>query len=310
MYKIIEKRDISGTIIVLSCTINQIKKTMGMIIKKFSGMMLLVLVILSQISCSSDKENPRLDLPPKSSIKMNFDISPSGNSSGRTEEGSGYFAISAIQVGFWSAIASLHTALPVAAFEKAFDHQATWSEEEQAWIWQYNVALGSDSYSAKLTGEIESDSVKWEMYLSKSGNTQLENVLWFYGKSHYGKRGGWWMLNHPVIHNASLDVQPAIFIDWTYEKEEVFSLKYTYVADLRFDLLQQKYVNNAFKGNFIEFGKSSEAPFNAYYILYAADKNEKYTIRWNSNTKAGSIQKEGSEWKGCWNENFQDVSCD
>lgn len=278
--------------------------------KKRNSLLLAAFIMLLQLSCSTDKENPRLDLPPKSSMNMNFEINNSASSSERVEEGSGYFAVAAIQVGFWSAIAALHTALPIAAFEKAFDHQATWSDDEQAWIWQYNVSVGSDSYSARLTGELESDSVQWKMHLTKSGNSQLDNVLWFYGKSHVGKHGGWWVLNHPVIQNASLNIQPAIRIDWTYNKQDVYALRYTYIADLRFDLLQMKYVTNGFKGNFIEYGKTSEAPFDTYYILFAADKNEKYTIRWNSITKEGSIYKEGNDWKGCWNENFLDINCD
>ncbi|MCC5929021.1 MAG: hypothetical protein JJU28_07230 [Cyclobacteriaceae bacterium] len=282
---------------------------MGLIAKKLSGFFLAAIILFLQFSCSSDKENPRLDLPPKSSMSMDYEMGTSASSGGRVENGSLYFAVAALHLGFWSGVAAIHTALPVAAFEKAFDHQASWSDDEQAWIWQYNVALGSDSYSAKLTGEIESDSVKWQMYISKSGNPLLENILWFHGKSHYGRRGGWWVINHPVIQNISLSVQPAIKVDWTYDKQDIFSLKHTYVANQRFDVLQQKYVNNAFKGNYIEYGKTSEAPFDAYYIIFAADKNEKYTIRWNSNTKEGSIQKEGA-WSGCWNGSFQDMNCD
>lgn len=266
-------------------------------------------VLLTTSGCQKD-ENNSPELPPLNSMIMDLNMGTTQKSAILQEEQIiSYYAIAALNVGFWSTVAALHTAIPAAAFEKAFESEPSWDNAIQAWVWSYNTPVATDTYEARLTGKIVSDSIKWEMYLSKVGDANLQDLLWFEGKSHPGRTGGWWVLNYPKI-DSGVQMQAAIRINWSYTNEKVFSLRYTYVADMVYDTVNQYYVTNKAKGNYIEYGRVDDSIFDAYYILYVKEKNEKFNIYWNTSTKAGRIEKEGTTEEGCWNSNLVNTPCD
>jgi hypothetical protein len=266
-------------------------------------------VLLTTSGCQKE-ENNSPELPPLNSMVMDFNMGTTQKSAIlQDEQIVSYYAIAALNVGFWSTVAALHTAIPAAAFEKAFESKPSWDEALQAWVWSYNAPVANDTYEARLTGKIESDSLKWEMYLSKVGDANLQDLLWFEGKSHPGRTGGWWVLNYPKI-DSGVQMQAAIRINWSYTNEKVFSLRYTYVADMVYDTVNQYYVTNNAKDNYIEYGRVDDPKFDAYYILFVREKNEKYNIYWNTSTRAGRIEKEGTTEEGCWNSNLVNTLCD
>jgi hypothetical protein len=278
-------------------------------LKKLFVAFTILSILFTSTGCKKDDDNAP-QLPPKNSMIMSFDLGATQKSAlVPQEQVVSYYAIAALNVGFWSTVAALHTAIPAAAFEKAFENKPSWDDALQAWVWSYNAPVANDTYEARLTGKIESDSLKWEMYLSKSGDANLQDLLWFEGKSHPGRTGGWWVLNYPKI-DGNVQMQEAIKINWSFTNENVFSLRYTYVADMEFDIVGKKYVANSAKGNYIEYGRVDDPKFDAYYILFVKDKNEKYNIYWNTKTKAGKIEKEGTSEGGCWDSNLVNSTCD
>jgi hypothetical protein len=278
-------------------------------LKKLFFALTILSILFTSKGCKKDDDNAP-ELPPKNSMIMNFDLGATQKSAlVPQEQAVSYYAIAALNVGFWSTVSALHTAIPAAAFEKAFETKPSWDDALQAWVWSYNATLANDTYEARLTGKIESDSLKWEMYLSKSGDANLQDLLWFEGKSHSGRTGGWWVLNYPK-KDGIVQMQKAIKINWSYTYEKVFSLRYTYVADMVYDIVNQYYVTNNAKDNYIEYGRVDDPKYDAYYILYIKEKNEKFNIFWNTSTKAGRIEKEGTTEGGCWNSNLVNTSCD
>jgi hypothetical protein len=274
-------------------------------IKKVTLFLILGLIVIgTQTGCKKDKdESPAL--PPENSMIMDLGFN--------TMEKSGQAIISfhgtaALAVIYWSAVATVHTAIPTAAFKKAIENKPTWDSQNKVWVWSYNVPIVAETYEAKLTGKIENDSVKWEMYLSKSGINNLKNILWFEGKSHYGRTGGWWVLNYPRLDGTTLEVAPAIRVDWKHIDNKDFSLKYTYVADK--EKVGASWVNNENKGGYIEHGRENKSKYDAYYYIYSKKENKKYNIFWNIENREGKIELEG-DWSGCWDTNLQNKpSCE
>lgn len=266
--------------------------------------------LLTFTACQKDDDKKAPELPPSNSMIMDFGFTATQKSEPvEQRQIINHYAIAALQVNYWSTVAALHTAIPAAAFEKAFENNPVWDDALRVWVWSYSTQVANDVYQSRLTGKIEADSLKWEMYLSKVGNASMQNHLWFEGKSHSRQTGGWWMLNHPKIE-GTVQMQPAIKINWAKTSEKVFSLRYTLVAEKVFNPTGNYYETNRAKGSFIEYGKVEDTLFDAYYILNSTESNERFNILWNTSTRAGKVEKAGTTESWCWNQNLVNSVCD
>ena len=117
----------------------------------------IILIAAIFVTCGEDGEKiipteiPAL--PVESTFSMDFSITDA-NSGGRTgAKEVGNWARSTVIVTVWSALAGIYTAIPVASFKEAFNHEPTFDASIRGWVWEYDFTLQA-SYHARLESEI------------------------------------------------------------------------------------------------------------------------------------------------------------
>jgi hypothetical protein len=274
---------------------------------KFISVIALSLCYLFTFNSCKKSEDSSLQLPPASSMTMDFNFTSITKSASETQTQVNH-GLAALSVSYWSLIAYAQTAVPAAAFKKALENTPVYNSTTKMWEWSYVTTIGNDSYNSKLTGSQTGDSVEWKMYLSQTGNSNITNYLWFEGKSHQGRTGGWWILNYPRTESGVLISDPGLKITWSYTSDQILSLKYLYIASKKYDSTTQTYIDNVDKGGYIEFGRTNDSKFDCYYTIYSLKELKKYDILWNLSTKAGQIKLNGTAI-GCWDTNLEDIAC-
>ena len=268
------------------------------------------IVIILSAGCK--KEDNSLQLPPAASMDMNFDFASSQKSATvNTQSTYVYHTAAAVAVLYWSGVAYVYTAIPAASFKKAFEYSPSYDANTKVWTWEYNVNVASDSYYAQLTGKVVEDSVEWQMHISKVGDNNIQNFLWYYGKSNVNRQGGWWVLKYQWDNHGVLVPDEGLFIDWAYKGSNDFHLRYTYVANKSFvyDESSQEWiwVDNTNIGGYIEYGHKDDPEFNAWYNIYSQEETKLYQIKWNTSTKTGTIITPTDQ--GCWDKDLADADC-
>lgn len=184
--------------------------------------------------------------------------------------------------------------VPVAAFTEALNHEAVYNPDAGNWMRSYSVTADNVVYMAKLTSEIQSDSVYWEMKISRSNS--FNDFLWYSGKSAINNSGGYWVLmQKPGSTNAMLH------IDWHRSSETTGDLKYTNIIPGDFQ-----------KGAYIAFGTTTGS-YNRFYKIYNKLANNLTDIEWHQEQRIGHVKDPGhfmdNNWH-CWDANLQDTQCD
>ena len=274
---------------------------------KFISVIALSLCYLFTFNSCKKSEDSSLQLPPASSMNMDFNFTSITKSASETQTQVNY-GLAAGTILIWSSIAYNLTNIPSLAFNKALENKPIYNSIDKVWEWSYVTTVGNDKYSSKLTGEISGDSVQWKMYLTKTG-TGGSNLpfLWFEGKSHQGRTGGWWILNYTFPYNGSLVSDQGLKITWSYTNDQVFFLRYTNIATKKID--NGVYVDNDDKGGYIEYGRISDLNLDSYYTIHREKApSVTYDIVWNSKNKNGQIKQNGTPI-GCWDVNKEDITC-
>ena len=202
--------------------------------------------------CKKDHGDPPV-LPPQESMIIDFSNFTSGKKSADllsdqkgTENSSWEFAATVAAV--WKLLITSSLAIPVTSFKLAFDQKPVYLDAK-TWQWSYNASVASVSYKARLTGQISTSDVLWEMYITEEGTGGFTEFLWIEGTSKLDGTGGQWILNqNPQTPVAMLQ------IDWTKTGTSIGSVTYTYVK------------NDPFKSSYIEYGLTNAA-LNAYYTI-------------------------------------------
>jgi hypothetical protein len=239
---------------------------------------------------------------------MDLDFTDSKQKSALETNTAVYHTAAASAIEIWKIITGAQTVVPSAAFKEAFNQVP--EHKDSLWVWQYNVSTGNDTYTAKLTGQVIKDSVQWIMKISKVGDSNLSNFVWFTGMSHASRLGGWWLLNYPKVVNATIENVPALSIKWSITSDKVRSLQYIYVLDQVWDATQKKYIDNLNKGGYIKFGLQVDPKYDAYYTIYSKQESKLWQILWNRTTKEGRINLNDVP-VGCWDTALADkASCD
>ena len=209
------------------------------------------------------------------------------------------WSIAATVAGVWNTLLFVNLAVPVAAFKKALETKPSYLDNKK-WQWKYSVDVLSVKYTARLTGQISSTGVKWEMYISREGAGGFAEFLWFEGTSAPDGKSGQWVL----YHNWQEQV-PVLQIDWKITGTEVNSVKYTYIK-----------TGSAMKDSYIEYGLTT-GDLNAYYNVhyYESTSMLKFIdvqIKWSTTGHHGRIKAPdyfGDDLWHCWDSNYNDTEC-
>ena len=258
-------------------------------------------------SCKKDKGNPP-SLPPAGSMTIDFNNFSSGTKSAVADMPKGVNEINwtyaALMAGYWKTVIAGTLAVPVGAFKLAVDQTPTFVSDK-TWQWNVTVSVLSVSYTARLTGQIRSSDVLWNMYVSKTGAGSFSDFLWFTGTSNLDGTGGQWVLNFSPAYN-----EPVLQINWTGSGTTVTYVKYTYVRAQTSDTPR---VADTFKDSYIEYGSTTGTYNSTYHIsFYYLTETYEAWVEWSS---AGIIGRDkclkffgDSNWH-CWDALHVDATC-
>lgn len=275
-------------------------------LKSFCMVFVTALYLLAINSCkptNSLEEGPAL--PSEESMIMNFDFTDKVKSAFVDDSALPYHTRAALAIQYWSNVAVYQTVVPAAAFKAAIGQKPVL--QDSIWIWQFNVATGNNNYYAKLKGQVKGDSVQWKMYISKV-DASINNFLWFEGKSHVSRTGGWWIIYYPMSISSAIVSEAGLQVNWAITSDKVKWLQYTYVANRVWGT--NSYIDNVNKGGYIKFGLQVDPQYDAYYDIYNKSEDKLWEILWNRSTKAGKINL-NSAAVGCWDNTLADkTSCE
>lgn len=252
------------------------------------------------VSCEDETTNPLDQIPtipsqstmlidfgefPDTSIveKTNFPLATKMN-----------WGWAATNVAVWNSILTLNFVIPVAAFREAFNHQPV-LQSDGSWLWQYDIEVQEENYTAKLFGKTITEGVEWRMLLSKSG--AYTDFEWFTGLSNLPATEGTWMLNK----NPESPV-PYISVEWSRNtQEETAEIKYTLISP---SLAQD--------GSYIHYGKTNDVPMNRFYRIYKSEEENLIDIQWNYESHFGRVMDmlhfQDKNWH-CWDSKLDDTEC-
>lgn len=253
------------------------------------------------VSCEDDKTTNPQDqaptIPPQSSMIINFDEFPDTSSLNMIDVANAAkrnWGWAAYNVSVWNSILTLTLAVPVAAFNEAFNHQPV-KQSDGRWLWQYSVTVNEAVFTAKLFGKIVTEGVEWQMLLSQQG--AFEDFEWFTGFSNTSATEGTWTLNKDPNTPS-----PFLYIEWKRN-----TLKGT--ADVKYSLVSP---TTPADGSYIFYGKTNEVPLNRFYHIYQAEQNNLIEIKWNYELHFGRVKDaiyfEDQNWH-CWDERLDDTDC-
>lgn len=242
-------------------------------------------------SCK-DKEPIAPELPPQEAFVTNF--SDFNAEKSKADSTMNNWAFSAINVGFWNAIITVGLAVPVASYVEAVKHHEPVYQGENTWLWQYNFDILLESYTAKLFGTLNNDSVNWEMFISKTGNYQ--DFLWYEGVSAVnGNRGTWTLYDNPTSNKKLLS------ITWNRNADQTGNIKYMNIVP-----------GGPENGGYIAYGNDNQSTFNAWYDIYNKGKDNHTNIEWDTISKSGRVKDTlhfGNDLWQCWDNYLIDAVC-
>lgn len=285
-------------------------------------LLILVLITLLSIGCSSATNNSKTakppQIPPQSTFVMDFsDFAQSESSFNINQtptaslvalvQKSGSVAatlnalgdranwnFAALNVGFWNLVGFVGLAIPVTAFVKSYE-QIPVKQPDNSWVWTYSITVQGITYTAELHGKYIDSSVRWDMYITKQN--EYTDYLWYHGESDSGSTQGYWVLRDKPSKASDL-----LRIDWRRNPaNETGDIKYTNIVP-----------GGAENGGYISFNVTQEQPYDRSYIIYNKGKNETTHIEWNSTTKAGrvkdSVHFANDDWH-CWDSTLNNTVC-
>ncbi len=262
-----------------------------------SAAYLLVLVMGLAITFTSCENSPKvMDLPPTESLQIDMDLFPSagaGNKSAIVSQGN--FGYSFGTIFIWQSVLVINVAIPIAAYAEAFNHTPMYLGDE-SWEWSYSVPVNSVIYEASLIGtRIDNETFSIEMYLSKSGEDDFTDFLWFSGVISYDHSVATWSVNHSPYN-------PVAFLEIEYNKD--FDAN---SANIRYTVIDQ---DNDLYQAYIAYGIDPANDYDAYYTVMTGDG---YTyIEWSTTNSAGRVKNTdhfGDALWHCWDSLLQDVDC-
>jgi hypothetical protein len=278
--------------------------------KLYSFLLPIVLTIVLFNGCVKKKDTPPT-LPPAGTMSIDFSNFQSAAKSARSiNEVTGItvdksnWTLAATIAGVWNTILAVNLAVPVASFGIAVNKTPVYLENLK-WEWSYSFNVIGATYKARLTGQIRTSDVKWEMYISKEGIGAFAELLWYEGTSSLDGKSGQWILNH-----SQAFPEPLLQIDWTLTGNDIGNIKYTYIRDKKDDR-----TSDPFKNSYIEYGLTTNI-LNGYYNVHqntgAPNVFNDVFIEWSTTDHNGHIKAhyfyQDDLWH-CWNNIGESVTC-
>jgi hypothetical protein len=280
--------------------------------KKTTSISLLVMLFVGLFSGCEKKENPPAPtLPPSATMSIDFSnfaakksVSTGDIATGITVVDKSNYVLASTIAGVWNTILALNLAVPVASFNLAVNNTPVYIDNKK-WEWRYNFTVIGATYKARLTGEVRTTDVKWEMYISKEGVGAFSELLWYEGTSKLDGKSGQWILNH-----SQAFPEPVLQIDWETLGSGISNIKYTYIRDKKDDR-----TTDFFKTSYIEYGLTSNT-LNAFYNVHqntgVQDVFNDVYIEWSTANHNGHIKAnyhfQDDLWH-CWNGTGENVTC-
>jgi hypothetical protein len=261
---------------------------------------LITALSLALTSCKLKEEEETGEapsLPPASSMVMSF----SGFESGAAARDVAMSVIvattsnynyAATNVGVWNLVLTVGLAVPVASFVAAVN-QTPKKQSDGSWLWAYNFTVAGIAHTAKLYGKVVNDTVEWDMYITKVGF--YTDFHWYEGVSKIdGTQGTWTLMRDP--DNA----REFLSIAWNRNATAgTGDIKYTNVE-----------TGTDGEGDYIHYGTTTDATYNAYYDINDASASSLIEIEWNRTTTAGRVKNLahfGNEDWHYWDATHQDI---
>ena len=280
--------------------------------KKLISISLLVMLFAGLFWGCEKKENaPAPTLPPASSMSIDFSnfaakksVSNENIVTGIAAVDKSNYILASTIAGIWNTILAVNLAVPVTSFNLAINNTPV-NLSNNKWEWNYIFNVVGATYKARLTGEVRTTDVKWEMYVSKEGVGAFSELLWYEGTSKLDGKSGQWILNH-----SQAFPEPVLQIDWETAGSGISNIKYTYIRDKKDDR-----TTDFFKTSYIEYGLTSNA-LNAFYNVHqntgVQDVFNDVFIEWSTANHNGHIkanyQFHDDLWH-CWNGTGENVTC-
>lgn len=192
----------------------------------YSFLLLMFFIVPVFVSCDEGDSDNSPELPPIESMGIDFsNFSVDAKTNSDTKILTNYQA-AALTVYFWNITVGSIIAIPVAAFYTSFNYKPEYLGENK-WQWSYTVNGFASVYTARLTGEVRADDIKWEMYIAKSGIDEFPEFKWFEGTSAKDRNSGQWTLYHSYQYQEEV-----LVIDWLRIDGEFSQITYTYIREL------------------------------------------------------------------------------
>jgi len=257
--------------------------------------------------CEKKKDIPPA-LPPVETMSIDFSNFVSPGKSARNGNiavaDKSNWALASTIAGTWNFILAATLVVPVASFGVAVNKTPVYLDDRK-WEWSYDFNVIGATYKARLTGQIRTTDIKWEMYISREGVGAFAEILWYEGTSNLDGKSGQWVLNH-----SQAFPEPMLQIDWEIDGTAIGAIKYTYIRDKKDDRS-----SDPFKNSFIEYGLTSNT-LNAFYDVHhnsgTPNVYNDIFIEWSTTGHNGHIKAsyyfQDDLWH-CWNEVGDNVTC-
>ena len=270
------------------------------------ALLLIVITLMAGLFWGCEKkenQNPPT-LPPSGTMSIDFSNFLSSKKSVNIVGDKTNWSLAATTAGVWNIILAVNLVIPVTSFELAVNKTPVYLNNK--WVWTYDFNVVGATYNAKLTGEVISNAVNWEMYISRSGVGAFDELLWYNGTSKTDGTSGQWVLN-----NSLQFPEPMLQIDWEAAGSSIGNIKYTYIRDKKDDRS-----TDPFKGSYIQYGMTTNT-LNSFYNVHqntgVVNVFDEIFIEWSSTVHNGHIKAnsyfQDNLWH-CWNETGDNVTCD
>lgn len=269
--------------------------------KKFSAIkqllsgILMIIILLPMSGCQKEDNDPAPNLPPESAFVMDFSDFTDEQKAVLANETYVNRSLAVLNVAFWNTVVFVHMAVPVATFKEAFNQQPQ-LQDDGSWLWSFDVVVGQTTFTANLYGEIVSDQIEWNMYVSKSGAGAYEDFLWYSGTSLIGNKQGEW-----TLYKSAADPTPFVGIEWFKNDDGTEGITYTNIVP-----------EGPENGGYISYEVTGNTSYDASYNIFTKGENNLVEINWSRETKAGQIRDPktfSDEEFHCWDENGVDIEC-
>jgi hypothetical protein len=279
--------------------------------KKLTSISLIITLLAGLFWGCEKKVNPPV-LPPNGTMSIDFsNFNSTKKSANNQTEVNGItvvdksnWTLASTVTGIWNLILTVNLVVPVASFNMTVTKTPV-SLDNSTWQWSSNFNVVGATFKSRLTGQVTSTEVKWQMFISREGVGAFDELLWYEGTSSLDGKSGQWILNH-----SQQFPEPMLQIDWSVTGSAIGKIKYTYIRDQKDDRTA-----DPFKNSSIEYGLTTNT-LDGYYNIHqntgVPNVFNDIFIEWSTTNHNGHIKAnyyyQDDLWH-CWDGTGTNVVC-